>query len=113
MTTRSEVSSQDSETIPPPDVAAEVNGRPSEVLLDLELPFTVTLGSIELTLGEIQQLEAGSVVPLGRGAEGPVQLVVGGRVIARGELVVIDDCFGIRIASVEPHERRLSSLGRV
>lgn len=86
--------------------------RPPEVLLDIEIPFAVTLGSVEMTLGEIQQLDTGAVLPLGRVTEGQVQLVVGGRVLARGELVVVDGCFGIRVATVESPERRLTSLGR-
>lgn len=87
--------------------------RPPELLLELELPFALTLGSVEMELGQIQQLDAGSVVPLGRAADGPVNLVVGGRVIARGELVVVDGCFGIKIDTVETAERRLTTLGRV
>lgn len=87
--------------------------RPSEVLLELELPFVVTLGSVELELAQIQQLDAGAVLPLGRAAEGPVSLVVGGRVVARGELVVVDGCFGVRVDSVETAERRLTTLARV
>jgi flagellar motor switch protein FliN/FliY len=87
--------------------------RPSDVLLDLELPFALTLGSVELSLGELHGLEPGAVLPLGRAADGPVNLVVGGRTVARGELVVVDGCFGIRVATVETAERRLSSLGRV
>lgn len=89
------------------------DGRPSDVLLDLELPFAITLGSVEMELGQVQQLETGSILPLGRSADGPVNLVVGGRVVARGELVVVDGCFGLRVQSVETAERRLTSLGRL
>jgi flagellar motor switch/type III secretory pathway protein FliN len=95
----------------PSELAAE--GRPPEVLMELELPFALTLGSLEMELAQIQQLDAGAVLPLGKSADGPVTLVVGGRVIARGELVVVDGCFGIKIDTVEPAERRLTTLARV
>lgn len=90
-----------------------VEQRPREELLELELPFFVTLGSLEMPLAQIQQLDAGAVLPLGRAAEGPVSLVVGGRTIARGELVVVDGCFGIKVDTVETAERRLTTLARV
>lgn len=89
------------------------SARPSDVLLDLELPFALRLGSVELELGQIQQLDQGAVIPLDRAADGAVSLVVGGRVVARGKLVVVDGYFGIQIESVETAERRLSSLGRL
>lgn len=86
--------------------------RPSQVLLDLELPFALTLGSVELELGQIQQLDPGAVIPLSRAADSAASLVVGGRVVARGGLVVVDGRFGIRVESVETEERRLKSVAR-
>ena len=87
--------------------------RPPESLLELELPFALRLASVEMELAKLQELDTGALIPLGRSADGDINLVVGGRVIARGQLVVVDGCFGIQIDSVETTERRLKTLGRV
>jgi flagellar motor switch protein FliN/FliY len=98
------------------DIAAEQPAgieRPPEALLELELPFALRLASVEMELSKLQELDTGALIPLGRSADGDINLVVGGRVIARGQLVVVDGCFGIQIDSVETAERRLKTLGRV
>src|SRR5437870_4623301 len=66
---------------------------------------TVELGRTRMLLGETMSLGPGSVVTLDRQADKPVDLLVNGRPIARGEVVVIDEQFGLRITEVVGAER--------
>ena len=79
---------------------ADITGHPLELLNDVELGVTVELGRTRMLLKEILQLAPGSVIELDRAAGGPVDLLVNNTLIARGEVVVIDEEFGIRITEV-------------
>lgn len=79
---------------------AHIAGHPLELLSDVELGVTVELGRTRMLLREILQLAPGSVIELDRAAGGPVDLLVNNTLIARGEVVVIDEEFGIRITEV-------------
>lgn len=79
--------------------------RPLEFLGAIEVQVAVELGRASLTIGEVLRLGPGSVVPLDSMLGDPARLVVKGRVIARGEVVVVDDRFGLRITEVVPRER--------
>jgi flagellar motor switch protein FliN/FliY len=78
----------------------DITGHPLELLNDVELGVTVELGRTRMLLREILQLAPGSVIELDRAAGGPVDLLVNNTLIARGEVVVIDEEFGIRITEV-------------
>jgi flagellar motor switch protein FliN/FliY len=69
-------------------------------LTDVTVELTVEVGRTRMTLGETLALGPGSVVTLDRLADQPVDLLVNGRRIARGEVVVIDEQFGLRITEV-------------
>lgn len=69
-------------------------------LTDVSVELTVEVGRTRMTLGETLALGPGSVVTLDRLADQPVDLLVNGRRIARGEVVVIDEQFGLRITEV-------------
>ncbi len=71
-----------------------------ELLLDIHLPVTVELGRARLSIREILQLGPGSVIPLDRLAGEPVDVLVSGTLVARGEVVVVDENFGIRISEI-------------
>jgi flagellar motor switch protein FliN len=77
-----------------------------EVVMDVELDVTLRFGQRHLTLREVLDLTSGSVVELDRQVDEPVELVLDGRVIARGEAVVVDGNYGLRVTEV-PH-----ALGR-
>ena len=66
-------------------------------LVDVAVEVSVELGRSRLTLGEAMALGPGAVVPLGRTAGQPVDLLVNGQLVARGEVVVVDDVYGLRI----------------
>ena len=84
-----------------------------ERLTDVLVELAVEVGRTRMTLGETLALGPGSVVTLDRLADQPVDLLVNGRPIARGEVVVIDEQFGLRITEVigaEPVARAAPSL---
>ena len=74
-------------------------------LTDVTVELTVEVGRTRMSLGETLALGPGSVVTLDRLADKPVDLLVNGREIARGEVVVIDEQFGLRITEVVGAER--------
>lgn len=69
-------------------------------LTDVSVELTVEVGRTRMSLGEALALGPGSVITLDRLADRPVDLLVNGRPIARGEVVVIDEQFGLRITEV-------------
>jgi flagellar motor switch protein FliN len=72
-------------------------------LSDVPIDLTVEIGRTRLTVGETLDLRQGSILTLNRMAGEPVDLLVNGTPIARGEVVVIDEQFGVRITDVVGH----------
>jgi flagellar motor switch protein FliN/FliY len=70
------------------------------LILDVPVSLTIELGSCQLPMREVLQLAIGSVVQLDKPADAPVELSVNGKLIARGEVVVVEDRFGIKITEV-------------
>jgi flagellar motor switch protein FliN len=81
-----------------------------ERLTDVLVELAVEVGRTRMTLGETLALGPGSVVTLDRLSDKPVDLLVNGRPIARGEVVVIDEEFGVRITDVASQAKRLRGL---
>jgi flagellar motor switch protein FliN len=73
---------------------------PSNVLADVEMGVTAELGRCNMTVRELLSLTPGAVIDLDRAAGAPVDVLVNGTLIARGEVVVVDEEFGIRIAEI-------------
>ncbi|MDX1952356.1 MAG: flagellar motor switch protein FliN [Verrucomicrobiota bacterium] len=71
-----------------------------EILLDVPVNVTVELGSCQLPMRDVLQLAAGSVVQLDTLADAPVELHVNRKLVARGEVVVVDNKFGIKITEM-------------
>ncbi|GAA0742716.1 flagellar motor switch protein FliN [Dactylosporangium roseum] len=79
----------------------ERGGRPAfDLLHDVEMEVTAELGRTRMSVRELLSLAPGAVIELDRAAGGPADLLVNGRLIARGEVVVIDENFGIRITEI-------------
>jgi flagellar motor switch protein FliN/FliY len=77
-----------------------------DLLLDIPLQLSVELGKARKTIKEILELASGSVVELDKLAGEPVDILVNGKLIAKGEVVVIDESFGVRVTDiVSPIER--------
>ena len=78
-----------------------------DLLHDVEMEVTAELGRTRMSVRELLSLTPGAVVELDRAAGSPADLLVNGRLIARGEVVVIDENFGIRITEiVSPSDQR-------
>jgi len=91
--------------------AGEAQGRNIELLMDVNLPISIELGRTKMSISDILALGPGSVVELNKLAGEPVDLLVNQKVVARGEVVVIDENFGVRVTQLMTPEERLKSLG--
>jgi flagellar motor switch protein FliN/FliY len=84
--------------------ASQGAGQPSahslEFLHDVEMEVTVELGRARRTVRDMLEVQVGSVIELDRAAGSPVDVLVNGRLIARGEVVVVDDEFAVRITEI-------------
>jgi flagellar motor switch protein FliN/FliY len=79
------------------------------MLMDIDLPLVVRFGCTDMSLKALSRLGPGSLIDLSRAPEDPVEVLVGGRVVARGEVVVVSGSYGIRIVDVS--EGRSQALG--
>ncbi len=98
----------------PPAAASGARWLPRgmELVMDIPLDVAVELGRVKMLIKDIVELSSGSIVELDRVAGEPVDVLVNGKLAAKGEVVVIEDNFGIRITEiVSPHER-LAGLGK-
>jgi flagellar motor switch protein FliN len=82
-----------------------------DVILDIDLPLSVRFGETEMTLDALTKLGPGSVIDLGRSPDDPVDVLVNGRMVARGEVVVVGGSYGVRISEVVSAADRLRSMG--
>lgn len=80
------------------------------MLLDIDLDVSIELGRSILSIKRVLELAPGAIVELDRMAGEPVDLLVNNKVVAKGEVVVIDENFGIRIVSLVSPEERIKSL---
>lgn len=82
--------------------AVDADGNPigMDALLEVPVRVTVRIGRASLSLGELVKLGPGSLIPLDREAHEPADVLVNGKVIARGEVVTIDNSYGVRITGI-------------
>jgi len=81
--------------------AAQAAGK-FDLLMDAELDVTLRFGKKSMLLREVMELDAGSVVELDRQVQEPVDLLLAGRIIARGEVVVVNGNYGLRVLEIVP-----------
>lgn len=81
-----------------------------DFILDLPLTVTVELGRTEMLISELLQLGQGSVVELTKLAGEPMDVFVNNRLIAKGEVVVVNEKFGVRLTDVVSHAERIDKL---
>ncbi|MHC5062351.1 MAG: flagellar motor switch protein FliN [Planctomycetota bacterium] len=81
-----------------------------DILLDVNIPVSVEVGGTHMPVAEILKLVPGSIVALEKKAEEPVDLRVNGKLVARGEVVMVDDTYGLRITQIVDTAGRLESL---
>ena len=70
------------------------------LVLDVPVSLTIELGGCQLPMREVLQLNIGSVVQLYKPADAPVELSINGKLIARGEVVVIEERYGVKITEI-------------
>jgi len=82
-----------------------------ELLLDIPLELTVEIGRTRLAIRELLELGPGSVVELAKLAGEHLDVLINGKAIARGEAVLVNDRFGIRLTDVISPSERIAGLG--
>lgn len=83
-----------------------------DLIMDVPLEVSVVLGRTKMNIRDILNLATGSLVELDKLAEEPVEVLVNGKRVAYGEVVVIDENFGVRITSIVSNEEKIRSLGK-
>jgi flagellar motor switch protein FliN/FliY len=89
----------------------QATARKLDLLLDIPLEVTVELGRARLELRELLALASGSVVELGKLAGESLDVLVNGKLVARGECVMVNDKFGVRLTDIVSRSERLARLG--
>ena len=84
--------------------------RNFDLLLDVPLEVTVEIGRARLAIRDLLQLGAGSVVELAKPAGEPLDVLINGKPIARGEAVMVNDRFGVRLTDIISPSERLAGL---
>lgn len=92
------------------DSSARAGAASLDFVIDVPLDVTVELGSTRMLVKEVLQLARGSVIPLDRLSGDPADILVNGRVVARGEITLVDDRIGVRVTQLihEESERDAS-----
>lgn len=92
-------------------LGAAASSEPSlDMILDLPLEVTVRLGQTKILIRDLLRLDKNSVLELTQGADDPLDIVVNDKVLARGEVVVLDDRLGVRITDIVSKEERVETL---
>jgi flagellar motor switch protein FliN/FliY len=84
----------------------------SDILYDVEVPISISFGRTDIPLKDVLKLTMGSVVELNRRPDEPVDIIVNNCVIARGEVVVLEGNYGVRIQEVVSRQQRMSIKDR-
>lgn len=100
-----ELEAEDSRAVP--DGGGEIN---LDALLDVQVTLSVEIGRSRLPIKDLIALNQGSVVELDREMDEPLDLMVNGTLIARGEVVVVDGQFGLRLVDIVSPSERLKKL---
>ncbi len=91
---------------PPPSIGGNI-----DLLMDIELPVIVRIGRTELLLQDILKLTPGAIIELNKGMDDPIDMLVNNKLVARGEVVVVDGNFAFRITEIVSQAARIRSLG--
>jgi flagellar motor switch protein FliN/FliY len=94
------------------DAPARADKEKIDLILDVPLDITVELGRTKKQIREILQFGIGTIVELDKLAGEPVELLVNGKFIAKGEVVVIDESFGVRITDIVNPSKRIESISK-
>ena len=81
------------------------------LILDIPLELSVEFGKVKIVINDLIQLGQGSIIELDKSVGDPLEIYINGKLIARGEVVVVDDKFGIRVTDIVSPIERVKSLG--
>ena len=99
--------SLDNEATPPPQSGKTAN---LDLILDIPLTVTVELGRSKMLINDLLQLGQGSVIELTKLAGEPLEVLVNQKLVARGEVVVVNEKFGVRLTDIVSPMERVQSL---
>jgi flagellar motor switch protein FliN/FliY len=109
------VETGDNDAVPADDNPPEAPGQPlssrtMDLLLDVDLAVSISFGKTQLAMKDVLKLTTGSIVELNRGVNEPVEVLVNQCLIARGEVVVVDGNYGVRIQEISSRQDRLRGV---
>jgi flagellar motor switch protein FliN/FliY len=91
--------------------ASQGGARSLDMILDIPMQVTVELGRTKMAIKELLQLSQGSIIELNKMAGDHLEVFVNNKLIARGEVVVVNDRFGIRISEILSPQERVERMG--
>lgn len=100
----------DEATENPPLEARSASTKNLEAVLDIPVRLSMEVGNTNISIRKLLQLSKGSVVELTRTAGEPLDVMVNGTLVAQGEVVVVNDKFGVRLLDVISPEQRINSI---
>ncbi|WP_241967688.1 flagellar motor switch protein FliN [Pseudidiomarina insulisalsae] len=96
----------------PPETQSKGNSHDLDLIMDIPVKLSVELGRTRITIKQLLELAQGSVVELDGLAGEPMDILINGYLIAQGEVVVLDDKYGIRITEIVTPSERVQKLNR-
>jgi len=105
------------ENVAQPDLKLHVNPNANEgehsldLILDIPLKVSVELGRTKILVQDLLKLHKGSVIELTKLAGEPLEILVNDKVVAKGEVIVVNEKFGIRLTDIVSHAQRIRQLG--
>lgn len=87
-----------------------ISDKNLDLLLDVKLEVSIRFGKRQMMLKDVLELNSGALVELDRRVRDPIELLLGGKVIARGEAVIVDGSYGIRITEIISPSQRLAEI---
>lgn len=102
--------------IPPEETSVSADAEDQghydiDLILDIPLNLSVELGKVKMLVNDLLQLGQGSVIELAKSVSDPLDIYVNDKLIAKGEVVVMEDRFGIRVSEIINPADRVKSLG--
>lgn len=92
-------------------VGEKVQESDLDVILDIPLRVSVELGRTKILVQDLLKLHKGSVVELNKLAGDALEVLVNDKVVARGEVIVVNEKFGVRLTEIVDHDSRIRQLG--
>ncbi len=111
-TPKPETNTPEADSSQPPLKLVNQPAEPNlDFVLDIPLRVAVELGRTKILVQDLLKLHKGSVIELSKMAGEPLEILVNDRVVARGEVIVVNDKFGIRLTDIVSHTQRIRQLG--